>query len=152
MRNIRLKIKGNVLPAGGDEEDIEVIEFHTDGTLEKKEGVIYLTYEESEVSGMPGCTTTLAVYGKERVVMSRTDVNQELDTVIEFQKGKRYEGTYVTPIGPIDMEVLTNSLENSVEEGDYGTIDIDYNVSLKGLSEGRSLLNVEIIDWGEVKG
>ena len=42
------------------------------------------------------------------------------------------------------MEVLTNELTNTVNAADGGVVDIDYNISLKGLTEGRSRLNIEV--------
>ena len=42
------------------------------------------------------------------------------------------------------MEVLTNELVNTVDPAKGGVVDIDYNISLKGLAEGRSRLKVEV--------
>jgi hypothetical protein len=43
------------------------------------------------------------------------------------------------------MEVLTNKIVNDLkpDEG-KGNLFIDYEISLKGLSESRSLLNIEV--------
>jgi hypothetical protein len=44
------------------------------------------------------------------------------------------------------MEVLTNSVVNNIERNNVsGYLDIDYNISLKGLTESRSRLKIEII-------
>ena len=67
-----------------------------------------------------------------------------IDTEICFEKGKRYNGFYDTPYGTVEMEVLTNELTNTVNAADGGVVDIDYNISLKGLTEGRSRLNIEV--------
>ena len=46
------------------------------------------------------------------------------------------------------MEVLTNELINTVDAEKGGRVDIDYDISLKGLSEGRSRLNIEVKNGG----
>lgn len=67
------------------------------------------------------------------------------NTAIQFEKGKRYRGLYDTPYGAIEMEVLTNNFKKNLDSEGKGTIDIDYNISLKGLSESRSTINIEVM-------
>ncbi|MGN0711245.1 MAG: DUF1934 domain-containing protein [Anaerovoracaceae bacterium] len=142
MKDIMLKIVGKQIV--GDSEEEEQIEFVTEGKLYEKNEATYLVYEESEVSGMPGCKTTLKMKG-DTIRMKRFGKGMGIDTAIEFRKGHRFEGFYDTPFGAIEMEVLTNDLENTLTADGKGSVNIDYHVSLKGLSEGRSRLNIEII-------
>ncbi len=142
MKDIMLRIIGRQISADAANED--QIEFITEGKIFEKNQATYLVYEESEVSGMPGCKTSLKLKG-DTIKMKRFGDSVALDTVIEFQKGCRYEGFYDTPFGAIEMEVLTNDLVNNLTPDGKGSIDIDYHVSLKGLSEGRSKLNIQII-------
>lgn len=142
MRDIMLKIVGRQITS--DEAGDDRIEFITEGKLYEKNQATYLVYDESEVSGMPGCKTSLKLQG-DIIKMKRFSSKVGMDTVIEFQKGHRYEGYYDTPFGAIEMEVLTNNLVNTLTPEGGGCVDIDYNVSLKGLSEGRSQLNIEIL-------
>lgn len=142
MKDIMLRIIGKQISTDAAHED--QIEFITEGKIFEKNQATYLVYEESEVSGMPGCKTSLKLKG-DIIKMKRFGDNVGLDTVIEFQKGVRYEGFYDTPFGAIEMEVLTNDLVNNLTPDGKGSIDIDYHVSLKGLSEGRSKLNIQII-------
>lgn len=142
MKDIMLRIIGRQISTDAANED--QIEFITEGKIFEKNQATYLVYEESEVSGMPGCKTSLKLKG-DIIKMKRFGDSVGLDTVIEFQKGCRYEGFYDTPFGAIEMEVLTNDLVNNLTPDGKGSIDIDYHVSLKGLSEGRSKLNIQII-------
>ena len=142
MKDIMLRIIGRQIAVDATNED--EIEFVTEGKIYEKNQATYLVYEESEVSGMPGCKTSLKLKG-DTIRMKRIGDNVGLDTVIEFQKGCRYEGFYDTPYGAIEMEVLTNDLINNLTPEGKGSIDIDYHISLKGLSEGRSKLNIQII-------
>ncbi|WP_312647359.1 DUF1934 domain-containing protein [Aminipila sp.] len=142
MKDIMLRIIGRQISTDAANED--QIEFITEGKIFERNQATYLVYEESEVSGMPGCKTSLKLKG-DTIKMKRFGDSVALDTVIEFQKGCRYEGFYDTPFGAIEMEVLTNDLVNNLTPDGKGSIDIDYHVSLKGLSEGRSKLNIQII-------
>ncbi|WP_324825754.1 DUF1934 domain-containing protein [Sinanaerobacter sp. ZZT-01] len=137
-----LKIIGKQITS---EQEENVLEFITEGKFYRKGSSVYLLYKESEVSGMEGCTTSLKVKG-DTVKMRRYGESVPLDTVIEFEKGKRFEGYYDTPFGAVEMEVLTNEVENCLQ-GDLGkgTLKIDYHISLRGLTEGRSKLDIEII-------
>ena len=47
------------------------------------------------------------------------------------------------PSAPI--EVLTNYVNSSITEDGSGDIDIDYEISLKGLMEGRNTLNITLM-------
>lgn len=141
MKDIMLRIVGKSL-VGELEED--QMEFVTEGKFYKKGDALYIVYDESELSGMPGCKTSLKLKA-DSIRMKRFGSAISHDTVMEFEKGKRYEGYYETPFGHFEMELLTNSIENNVSKEGTGKIDIDYHISLKGLSEGRSKLNIEIL-------
>lgn len=140
MEEILLRIVGSSIYDGVEENQVELV---TEGKLYKRGKVIYLTYDESEFSGMEGCKTRLILDG-ESVCMTRKGTDVSINTEIRFQKGKRHSGYYDTPYGPIEMEVLTNDLSNSVCDEEGGSIEIDYHISLKGLSEGRSRLNIQV--------
>ncbi len=141
MKNITLKITGKHIHDDVEEEQMELI---TEGKLYRKGEALYLVYDESEFSGMPGCKTRLTLDG-DTVYMTRSGKAVGVDTEIRFEKGSRYTGFYDTPFGPVEMEVLTNNIESSVTYDNSGRIDIDYNISLKGVSQGRSRLNIEVM-------
>lgn len=144
MKTVTLKITGKHIHENVEEDQLELV---TEGTLQKSEGRIYLTYDESEFTGMQGCETRLTL-ADGIVKMTRHGEAVGIDTEICFEKGKRYSGYYDTPYGPIEMEVLTNELINTVNAEKGGRVDIDYDISLKGLSEGRSRLNIEVKNGG----
>jgi len=126
-----------------DIEEVQ-LEFVTEGKIYEKEEALYLEYDESEFSGMPGCRTKLELSG-DMIKMSRLGAGVGLDTEIEFRKGKRYSGYYETPFGAVEMEVLTNDIENNLTAEGKGSVNIDYHISLKGLAEGRNRLNIEVM-------
>lgn len=139
MKKVMMKITGKQV--SGTEQD--QMEFVTEGSLYEKANALYLIYEESEISGMPGFHTRLKLTD-DKVIMKR--IGQGITgTEMEFQLAKRYTGHYYTPYGNLEMEILTNQLENSLTAEGTGKVCIDYNMSLKGLVESRNQLNIEII-------
>lgn len=146
MKNITLKIKGSYVYDEAHEED--QIELITEGKMYVKGDVIYLTYDESQLSGMDGCKTRLKLDG-DSVSMTRKGSAVGVDTELRFEKGKRFSGYYDTPYGPMEMEVLTNELLSTVSAEGSGEITIDYNISLKGIAENRNLLAIEVTSQEE---
>ncbi len=137
MKDIMLKITGKT----ADEDD--GIEFITEGKFCRKGPLLFIQYPESELSGMEGCTTSLTV-GKNKVRLRRSGEPLAVDTVMEFEKGKRFLGVYETPFGPLGMEILTDSIEKELEEDGRGRLSINYSVSLKGVSDARKTLDIEL--------
>jgi len=142
MKDILLKIVGKQVTMDSEEAQLE---FVTEGKYYVKGNSVYLLYDESEFSGMAGCTTSLKITDN-HIRMKRYGESIGLDTEIVFEKGKRFKGYYDTPYGSVEMEVLTNDIINKIEKTEgRGSLNIDYNISLRGLSEGRSILDIEII-------
>lgn len=144
MKDITLKITGKQIFGENEQDQEEQVEFVTEGKLYTQGDTMVLTYEESELSGMPGCTTQMTVKG-DVVLMTRTGECLSDGTEILFEKGKRYSGTFDTPYGPVKMEVLTTQVENNLTQDLKGRLAIDYDISLAGLSEGRNRLELEIV-------
>ena len=141
MKEVMVRIKSMQVSreAGSDE-----MEFVTEAKLYKRNGALYLLYEESEFSGMPGCRTRLRLRDDE-VQMKRFGEGAGIGNELRFKKGSRYTGLYETPFGPIEMEVLTNDVASTISEEGTGQVDIDYEVSLKGLREGRNRMNITLM-------
>ena len=142
MKDIMLKIIGSQITRNeGDER----VEFITEGKYAEEKDSVLLSYDESELSGMEGCTTSLRITGG-KIKMERYGSLIGVDTAIEFEQGRRFKGYYETPFGSVEMEVLTNSVVNNIERKNAsGYLSIDYNICLKGLAESRSRLKIEII-------
>lgn len=140
MKDIMLKIIGKQFAGDNPEEQMEFI---TEGKLFERNGSTYLIYDESDFSGFPGCKTSLKLKD-DTVRMKRLGKDVGYGLEIEFKKGQRFFTKYETPYGVIDMEVLTNSVENNLSPEGRGNIDIDYHVSLGRMAEGRNELKIEV--------
>ncbi|MCT4618963.1 MAG: DUF1934 domain-containing protein [Marinisporobacter sp.] len=138
MKNVMLKIKGLQTSIDGEENAIELI---TEGKLYQKGNVMYLVYEESELSGMEGCTTTVKVI-QDKIWMKRFGKSK---SEIIFEKGKPYNTNYHTPYGTFDMEVLTKDMTYSLTDEYKGELFIEYFVNLEGIVESTNQLRIKIM-------
>ena len=88
MKEVMVRIKSMQVSreAGSDE-----MEFVTEAKLYKRNGALYLLYEESEFSGMPGCRTRLRLRDDE-VQMKRFGEGAGIGNELRFKKGSRYTG------------------------------------------------------------
>lgn len=143
MKDIMLRITGKQISRNNDIEDSE-IEFITQAVAYRKPDAIYIVYNESEVSGMEGIKANLRIGDDGEIRLKRFSDEMSANTM-NFSEGNRFEGFYETPVGVIPMEVLTNSIEKHLDEELFtGSLDIDYDVSLKGLAETHTHLRIEI--------
>ena len=140
MKNVTLKISGGEFGMPEDADgNVEII---TEGKLYKRNGKTYLRYDELPISGMEGCVTTL-IMDKDRVKMRRSGDDRGTGEIV-FEKGKRYFSEYETPMGLLPLEVLTNHVNNKLNEDGYGDVDIDYHISLEGLIDGRNMIKISV--------
>ena len=94
---------------------------------------------------MPGCKTSLTITPK-MVKLKRSGDSIGGETVMIFEEGRRCRGIYQTPMGAVEMELLTEKISKSgFEELPDGSICIDYSISLKGLFEASKKLKIEVV-------
>lgn len=144
MKDIVLKITGRQFV--GDEAE-ENLEFVTDGKMFERYGARFLLYEDSELSGYPGCRTILKLRGSELKLLRRNP-DKKISSVMEFREGERISGALDTPAGLLDIEVYTRRVENGLSDDGGGTIRVTYDVSLGGRVEGHNELSVEVDSGG----
>lgn len=119
------------------------MEFITDGKLYQRKDSIYMIYDESEVSGMTGCKTTLKLTGD---TLRLKRIGREGSGELYFEKNRRFSSTYETPYGPMDIEVLTRSVDNHFDMDTLsGMVAISYDVSLEGLAEGKNKIEIKVM-------
>lgn len=121
---------------GNQENDGEKdsVEFITEGSLYKKGADYYVTYKESELTGMEGTTTTLKVRDG-KVTMLRFGAQ---NTQLIFEKGCRHVCCYDTMCGVISVGVWTNDVSVSLNENGgevYASYNIDVDNSLVGKND-----------------
>lgn len=109
----------------------ETIELTTEAELHHADGVLYLSYPESALTGLQGTVTTFALH-PHRIVLKRTGtVNSEM----EFELGKVHQSLYETGHGALLITIRTTAIEDSMTlEG--GSVRVAYNISIEGLGMG----------------
>lgn len=121
------------------DSDPEVIELKTEGTLEKQKEVWEIAYEESDLTGLAGVTTTFRV-GPRGVVLKRTG---RLQNQMIFMEGRRHESLYQLDIGALLIAVKATRIRSSVSEAG-GTVDISYNIEIEDTTAGTVDYHLEI--------
>ncbi|MBN2851220.1 MAG: DUF1934 domain-containing protein [Clostridia bacterium] len=126
MKDVIISLKGY-----SDHE--QKLEFVTEGKYYKKGNQYFITYNESEMTGMDGTTTTLKVSDQVVSLIRFGAVNSNF----VFQEGKVNTSRYITEFGEFSVEIKANRV--FVEMNDFGgVIEMDY---LLDLSDGNDTEN-----------
>lgn len=117
----------------------EVIEVVTPGKFHLEESEFKAVYEESEISGMDGTTTTLVI--KDDVLVLEREGSTS--TRMEFKKGEDVISLYNTPYGMMNINISTKELDIDMDE-DGGVIYTKYVLGLEGQPGITTELKVKI--------
>lgn len=128
MKKVILSIRGRQTYVG---QEPDVIRLDTEGSMNFCNGGWDITYEESELTGLSGVTTTFRVEpGK--VTLLRTG---RLVSTMVFQEGVSYDSLYQMEFGALMITVkATRVFFDLVEDG--GTIDLVYNINIENTEAG----------------
>ncbi|GAA0177763.1 DUF1934 domain-containing protein [Clostridium sediminicola] len=129
-------IKVLSLQVGNEEDAIEVV---TQGNFYKKENSYYAVYEETELSGMEGTTTTLKIKDDEFSLIRRGTTN----TKMEFINKDDSISMYNTPYGTLELVISTKELDIDIDDKG-GDVFIDYYLTVDGQKAANTKLKVNI--------
>ncbi|WMJ79696.1 DUF1934 domain-containing protein [Clostridium sp. MB40-C1] len=121
---------------GNEDEAIEIV---TQGEFYEKENCYYAVYEESELSGMEGTTTTLRIKPNEFSLIRMGTTNAKM----KFKHNVKNVSMYDTPYGTLELYIDTKKLNIDVNENG-GKVYIDYDMSLEGEKSLKTILNIDI--------
>ena len=121
------------------DQDPEVIELTTEGTLEKQKEVWEISYEESDLTGLAGVTTTFRV-GPRGVVLKRTG---NIENQMIFMEGRKHESLYRLDFGALMLTVMATKVKSDVSE-QGGTVDIHYNIEIEDTNAGTVEYHIEV--------
>ena len=135
VESVVISVEGTQRMVGEEKQTVQIV---TDGTMKREGDMVYLSYEESEMTGMEGTTTTFAV-GSDQVVLTRTGAVQ---AQMIFEKGKRNVSLYDMGFGALTIGVKARRLKNELgPEG--GRLEISYGIEIENQVQG---LNSFVID------
>ena len=113
------------------DQEPEVIELVTEGTMEFVGGGWNLSYEESELTGLQGVTTTFRVEPG-MVTLTRTG---KLNSQMVFREGVSHDSLYQMEFGALMLTVKANRVFYDIVP-DGGTIDLVYEISIENTEAG----------------
>lgn len=122
-----------------DGQEPDVIELVTDGTMELVNGGWDISYEETELTGLVGVTTTFRVEpGK--VTLRRTG---KLRSEMVFQEGVRHESLYRLDFGALLMAITAKQVFFDIVP-DGGIIDLVYMIEIENSAAGTVDYHLDI--------
>ncbi len=113
------------------DQEPEVIELVTEGELSYRDGGWDLCYEESDLTGLAGVTTTFRVE-PEKVTLTRTG---KLNSQMVFCEGVRHESLYQMEFGALLITVCAKRILAQLDE-DGGMIDLIYDIEIEQVAAG----------------
>ncbi len=123
----------------GNSGESDKMSFITEGKLTKENDEYTVSYEESQITGLDGTTTTLKVK-KDSVTLIR---HGNVDAMMLFEVGKTHLTDYDTQYGSIMMGITAKKL--AVDLGDAGgEIKVDYILEYNRVYGGKNSLNVTV--------
>lgn len=123
-------------------EDMEPdsMELMTEGTLELAgNGKMILSYQESELTGLEGTTTTFEVRDPQIILTRTGGVNSQM----VFEEGKQHTSLYETPFGELAVDIQTSRLRHSLTERG-GLMDLQYSISVDHSVTGRNAFKIRV--------
>lgn len=114
----------------------------TDGTMRMEDGRLSVSYEETELTGMAGSTTTVSFDPAEPglVTMLRSGT---VRTVLVFEEGKRHHCVYETPYFPIEVGIHSLRVKNGLGKNG-GRMELDYVVEIHGAGAERAHFQMQV--------
>ena len=127
-REVTLAIKG--CQTYQDQEP-EIIELVTEGTMEFTNGGWDIAYEETALTGMEGVTTIFRVE-PDKVTLTRKGA---LNSQMVFQQGVPHDSLYQMPFGALLLTVNATSVFYDIVP-DGGVIDLSYDINIENTQAG----------------
>ena len=122
-----------------EEAENENIELVTSGRFYEKNGIYYVSYKESELTGLGNTTTTVKVE-KDKVTVIRFG---DLETHMIFEEGQKHISYYDMGFGSLTVGVSTRSIDKSFGETG-GHMKIDYAMEINNAVAWESALCMDI--------
>lgn len=133
---VMLSIRGEQFYDGVEPDATELM---TEGALTETEDGFRITYEETELTGMEGCTTTFEIKGKQ-VILTRTG---RLSSQMVFEEGKQHTSLYQTAFGNLTVDISTNYLRHTITVRG-GLLAISYSIAVGHTAKGRNGFKIRV--------
>ncbi len=135
-KDVIITIKGLQTFEDADNDSVELV---TSGRFYEKNGNYYISYKESELTGLGNTTTTVKVEKNKVTVMRFGD----LETHMIFEEGKKHISYYDMGFGALTVGISTKSINKSLSDLG-GQMKIDYAMEINNAVAGESALCMNI--------
>ena len=135
-QNVVLSIRGRQVY---QQQEPDVIELVTEGTLEERDGGWDLCYEESALTGLEGVTTTFRVES-DRIILTRTG---KLNSQMVFKEGVPHDSLYQVDFGALLITVCAERIMANISAAG-GMIDLIYSIEIEQTAAGTIDYHLEI--------
>ena len=114
-----------------EDQEPEIIELVTEGTMEFTNGGWDIAYEETALTGLEGVTTIFRVE-PDKVTLTRKGA---LNSQMVFQQGVPHDSLYQMPFGALLLTVNATSVFYDIVP-DGGVIDLSYDINIENTQAG----------------
>ena len=121
------------------EQEPEVIELVTEGTMEYRDGGWDICYEESDLTGLAGVTTTFRLESGQ-VLLQRTG---KLRSEMLFREGVSHDSLYQMEFGALMLTVCAKQIQANISERG-GMVDLVYSIQIEGMDAGMVEYHLDI--------
>jgi len=128
-------------------KDTNILELVTEGKYYKKGNAYFITYKESEVTGMEGTTTTLKISDGVVTLMRFGAVNSQFI----FEQGQKHLAYYDTSYGTFTVGVYANEVDVKMDD-EGGEIRVDYKLEIDNNKSGETDFHMFIREVGHTDG
>lgn len=121
------------------DQEPDVIELVTEGTMENIGGVWQLCYEESDLTGLDGVTTTFRIEPNV-ITLTRTG---RLNSQMVFQEGVFHNSLYQMEFGALMITVCASRIQADLT-AKGGVVDLVYGIEIEQSTAGVIDYHLEI--------
>lgn len=139
-KDVIISVKGS---QASNYKDSDALELITEGKYYKEGQTYFVTYDESEVTGMDGTTTTLKLDDGVVTLIRIGSVNSQF----VFQQGKKHVSYYDTAYGAFTIGVIANEVSVNVDDSG-GEIRVDYRLEIDNNKSGENDFHMFIREAG----
>jgi len=125
-----------------DSPEADILEINCIGTMRNDGDRIFISYDETEATGMDGSTTSISFLKSEPEIVTMTRDGLVSATLV-FEEGKRHHCIYKTPFMPFEVCVKTKDVLNNILG--KGMLELDYIVEIRGAKAERTKFKMQIL-------
>ncbi len=146
MESVLITMKTRQIALDNDEET----ELMTAGICTFQDGVLKLSYEDTDATGFAGSTTTVQIADASLVTILRTGT---ANSNLTLELGKKHFCLYQTPFGAMTIGVQAKRLLCELDEAS-GSVEMEYTIDMNAafLSENTITIHWERQENDEMKG